>query len=340
MGKLTCRIYPSVSTITHPTIIITGYDRINANTVVRIQLANLKTLPAGVTDYCKLGVSYTYFSYGGVKGYIYEPVSFVVGPTTAPHSPKAITYTISEVGTNFVGELSNYTLSGTLGSGFSPITTNDYFVVQFPPYVFEGRFNLNTRALCSLGATNACRVFGLASQIYIQPATTVSAASFSFTIRNLLNAAFEQQYVAQNITLFTVVGHKRNALGVATFTKFTRASRNTSAIITSVDSIYGGDSGINYYFSFQLNSYLPESGKVSIFFPSVFLSLFTVNSRCFLRPDSQSLVGPQAYCQIINTHQLVIVPNGALLSSRQPYYLTVTNITNPNMDLSGHRFRI
>jgi hypothetical protein len=95
MGKLTCRIYPSVSTITYPTIIITGYDRIYANTVVRIQLANLKTLPAGITDYCRLGVSYTYFNYGGVKGYIYEPVSFVIGPTTAPNTPKTITYTIS-----------------------------------------------------------------------------------------------------------------------------------------------------------------------------------------------------------------------------------------------------
>lgn len=195
MGKLTCRIYPSVSTITYPTIIVTGYDRIYANTLVRIQFANLKTLAAGITDYCTLGVSYTYYNYGGVKGYIYEPVSFVVGPTTAPNTPNTITYTISEVSTNYVGELSNYTLAGSISTGFSPITTNDYFVVQFPPYVFEGRFNLNTQALCSLGASNTCRVFGLANQIYIQPSSTVTAAAFSFTINNLLNAAYELQYV-------------------------------------------------------------------------------------------------------------------------------------------------
>lgn len=71
MGQLTCKIYPSVSTITYPTIIVTGYDRIYAGTTVRIQFANLKTLPTNVTDYCKLGVSLTYFNYGGVKGYIY-----------------------------------------------------------------------------------------------------------------------------------------------------------------------------------------------------------------------------------------------------------------------------
>lgn len=142
------------------------------------------------------------------------------------------------------------------------------------------------------------------------------------------------------MTLFTVVGNKVNALGSASFLKFTQASLNASAIITSIDSIYGGDSGINYYFSFQLNSYLPESGKVSIFFPSIFISLFTVNSQCYLRADSQQLVGSQAYCQIIDTHQLVIVPNGVLLSTSQPYYVTVTNITNPNMDLSVYKFRL
>jgi hypothetical protein len=95
MKKITCKIYPSVSTITYPTIIVTGYDRIYAGTVIRIQFANLKTLPATITDYCTLGVSYSYYAYGGVKGYIYQPVSFVVGPTTAQNTLKAITYTIS-----------------------------------------------------------------------------------------------------------------------------------------------------------------------------------------------------------------------------------------------------
>ena len=213
-------------------------------------------------------------------------------------------------------------------------------MVQFPAFIFEGRFNLNAQALCSLATSNKCNVFGLAAQIYIQPSSTVSTAAFSFTIQNLLNAAFAQEYVVQQITLFTLVSNKVNALGYASFTKFTQASLNTSSIITSVDSIYGGDSGINYYFSFQLNSYLPESGKISIVFPSIYLSLFTVSSSCYLRSDSQQAIGSQAYCQIINNYQLVIVPNGVLLSSTLPYYLIVTNITNPNVDLSTYKFKI
>ena len=56
--------------------------------------------------------------------------------------------------------------------------------------------------------------------------------------------------------------------------------------------------------------------------------------------DSQALAGTQAYCQIINTYQLVIVPNGVLFSTSQPYYVTVTNITNPNLDLSSYKFKI
>lgn len=136
------------------------------------------------------------------------------------------------------------------------------------------------------------------------------------------------------------MSNKVNALGTASFTKFTQASLNNSALITSIDSIYGGDSGINYYFSFQLNSYLPESGKISIIFPSIYLSLFTVTSSCYLRSDSQQAIGNQAYCQIINNYQLVIVPNGVLLSSTIPYYLIVTNITNPNVDLSTYKFKI
>lgn len=95
MGSITCRIYPSVSTVTYPTIIVTGYDRITAGTTVRIRFANLKSLPANITDYMTLGVSLTYYYYGGVKGYIYQPVSFVVGPTTAPITPIAITYTVT-----------------------------------------------------------------------------------------------------------------------------------------------------------------------------------------------------------------------------------------------------
>lgn len=272
-----------MSTITFPTIIVTGYDRIAAGSTVRIQFADLKSLPVSVTDYCKLGVSLTYFYYGGVKGYIYEPVSFVVGPPTAKTTPKAITFTVAETGSNIVGELTDYAFSGSIASGFAPVTPSDYVVIQFPKYTFEGRFHLNAQALCSLAASSKCQVFGLASQIYIQPSTTISASAFSFTVTKLLNAAYSMAYINTTVTIFTVVSRKINAWGTSTFLDFTQTSKNVSAVTTSIGSIYGGDSGINYHFELQLNSYLPEQGKISIFFPSIYTSLFTTNSQCYLK---------------------------------------------------------
>lgn len=83
---------------------MSGYDRILANTDnVIIRIAKLKTLPAGKSDYIKIGVSLTYYDYGGVKGYVYEPTGFVVGGTTALAAPVSITLSVTESSTNFVG---------------------------------------------------------------------------------------------------------------------------------------------------------------------------------------------------------------------------------------------
>jgi hypothetical protein len=77
-----------------------------------------------------------------------------------------------------------------------------------------------------------------------------------------------------------------------------------------------------------------------VYFPSIYTSLFTLYSTCFLRSDSQALIGSQAYCSIINSNELVIVPNGVLLSKSQSYYFTVTNLTNPNVNLNNYLFTI
>ena len=187
-------------------------------------------------------------------------------------------------------------------------------MVQFPKYSFEGRFSINSQALCSLAPSNKCSVFGLAAQIYIQPSSTISATSFTFTIQKIINAAFSISYVNQTVTIFTVVGQKVDASGTGNFLKLTQTSSNVTARIINIGSIYGGDSGINYQIGFQLNSYLPEDGKISIFFPKIFTSLFSTSSTCYLTSTSQTHAGARTYCQIINYHQLVIVPNGILLS--------------------------
>ena len=183
-------------------------------------------------------------------------------------------------------------------------------------------------------------MFGLANQIYIQPSSTISSTSVSFTIQKLLNAAYQLEYVNQEVVVFTLVDNKVNANGSATFLKFTQPSPNITGIILNIGSVYGGDAGIEYPFEFELNSYLPENGKVSVTFPDVYISLFDVQASCALTTASQELMGSQAYCQIINSHQLVIVPNGVLLQQKQRYGFVVSSITNPNLDASAHKFTI
>ena len=103
-GKLTCKIYPSVSTITYPIIVVTGFDRVYSGTDVVFRIAGLKTLSAGVEDYIKIGVSLMYYDYGGVKGYLYEHTGVVVGLTTPAATPIDISVAVSESSTNFVGD--------------------------------------------------------------------------------------------------------------------------------------------------------------------------------------------------------------------------------------------
>jgi hypothetical protein len=42
-----------------------------------------------------MGVSLTYYDYGKVKGYVYEPTGIVVGNTTAATNPVGITLSLS-----------------------------------------------------------------------------------------------------------------------------------------------------------------------------------------------------------------------------------------------------
>lgn len=89
-------------------------------------VAGLKSLPNAITDYIKIGVSYTYYDYGNVKGYLYEPTGKVVGPVTVKNAAKTIGVTIAETSSNIVGELVSYSFSCTFTAGYAPITANDY----------------------------------------------------------------------------------------------------------------------------------------------------------------------------------------------------------------------
>lgn len=213
---------------------------------------------------------------------MYEPTSVVVGPPTATLSPYTITFTVTENSTNTVGELADYTFTGTIAAGFSSVTVDDYIAVQFPKDSFERNFSINSEAICTLAANEVCFSFGKASIIYFQPALTMSSTALNFQLKNIIQAAYEFDYVTKPFVVSTVINNKVNAMGTANMIKFAKFCKNISAIITSIDSSYGGDSQINYYFEFQLNHQLPTDGVVSITFPSVYPTLLYLSSTCSL----------------------------------------------------------
>lgn len=339
MDRLVCKLYPSTSSITYPTVRVTGYDRIANASTVRLRLAGLKTLPVGITDYIKVGVELVYFNYGGVTGNLYEPTSVVVGPPTTPIVPYAMTFTVSENSSNIVGELANYNFTGSIGAGFSPVTTTDYFAVSFPTDAFERNFSINSAALCSLASGNTCYSFGKASIIYFSPSATFNTASFTFLLSNITQAAYLFDYRNVTFTLMTIVNNKVNAKGTTNITKVARVSKNASAIVTSTSSSYGGDTGINYTIQFQLNHNMPTDGVVTITMPQDYPSLYSLSSQCVLSLGVFS-TSTLPYCTIGNDHQVNIYPNGTSLTPTTTYGLTITNITNPDKFLNGNQFTI
>ena len=148
--------------------------------------------------------------------------------------------------------------------------------------MFEGYFSQNLQALCSLATNSKCYSFGLSNIIYFQPSSDISASALNFNLNRIINSAYSFEYVDTEFKVFTLIDNKVNAVGSASITKFSKPSRNISAIVTKIDSLYGGDAGINYYFEFKLNSDLPREGLLSIQFPQIYKSLFDLNSKCIL----------------------------------------------------------
>ena len=141
---------------------------------------------------------------------------------------------------------------------------------------------MNQKALCSLAASSQCFSFGLSRIIYFRPASPISSSALNFNLNNIINSAYSFEYVSTSFKVFALVGDKVNAVGTASITKFSKPSKNVSAIVNKIDSLYGGDSGINYYFEFKLNADLPKYGLISVEFPTIFNSLFKLDCSCTL----------------------------------------------------------
>lgn len=91
---------------------------------------------------------------------------------------------------------------------------------------------------------------------------------------------------------------------------------------------------------FKLGTYLPEYGKISVTFPSVYSSLFDLSVSCSLSNDTLKLIGDSAYCQIVSLNQMIISPNGVLMDKDTTYTVIISNLTNPNANITSNKFTI
>lgn len=101
---------------------------------------------------------------------------------------------------------------------------------------------MNTEALCSLAASSMCYSFGLSHIIYFQPSAPITMSSLNFNLNNIINTAYSYEYKDISFRVFTLIDGKVNAEGTIMLEKFSKPSKNVSALITRVDSRYGGDS--------------------------------------------------------------------------------------------------
>jgi hypothetical protein len=51
-------------------------------------------------------------------------------------------------------------------------------------------------------------------------------------------------------------------------------------------------------------------------------------------------LGQGPFCEVVNSYQIVISANGILFDSSQTYQIIVSNLTNPNMNISNLNFLI
>lgn len=124
-----------------PAIIVTGYDEIKAGTAVSILVTSIKNLPIGKQMTIKIGVQLIYKKYGGVSAFYYEPTAFVPpAPSAFSAINSAQLHTVTYVGSTQVLGLTNYTF--TFSAGAQPITSSDYFALEFPKDFFN-RFTVS-----------------------------------------------------------------------------------------------------------------------------------------------------------------------------------------------------
>lgn len=316
-GRLTCIIDLGTSPEDLPTIIVSGYDKIPAQTAIKILVTNIKTLPSTRTADIKIGVELIYKELGE-SAFIYEPT-----PPELPDNTNAA-YTgalssdpmvITVDGDETVLGKTSYTF--TVTSGASGIDTVGYLALQFPEDFFE-KYSDFSGVTCSEGTTpNPCTVyiFGVSNMIYIQFSVAIAASTeFTFTIHDLINPAYSF-YDIVKITGFSQVGallaRIQETLYEFTLNREILPCNHFTEATSVADSYIGGQNDVTFQIDFITGHKIPEDGAISVTFPESYdINLLNLGASCEPYNFDYSYSESEPYCKIGSAKRIDLYLNG------------------------------
>lgn len=342
--KLTCRLRVGTSTADPPQIIVEGYDEIPYGTVVQLLVAKLKTLPAGQTAKIYIGVQYTYKAYGGFSAMYYEPnQETTISAQLAPLVYATVTgNTLTVSGSNKVLGTSTYNFQVVALS--VPVTTADYFVLEFPPGILSDSIDYSAvqcQVVVGSDPAQSCQqilFFSLARLIYVRPAGNVAASSaVQLVLSGVPNPPYQQsaQYA---ISLRTFTARQYSSLYLFSMTKVYESCTSFARAYTLYDTNIGGQNNVTLFLYFRLGHTVPATGAVVLRFPASYNdNLYQLNASCEL---ATAAAFRGLYCKIGEKGQVNLVLNGDSLDPATTYLLRVYNLNTPNADTSTMSFQI
>ena len=131
--RLSCNLKIGTNSEDLPEIQIFDYDDIAANAVVTLYIANLQTLPLGLTATISLAARLYYRTKYGIV-YLYKPIDYLPVANTVFNAIGAVAGSVTTTGAFTVLSTNDYAFTFTLTT---TIGISDYFAIKFPLDMFD-----------------------------------------------------------------------------------------------------------------------------------------------------------------------------------------------------------
>jgi len=324
IGKLTCTMYYG-DDIDPTTIIIEGYDPIEANTLVQIYIDHIATLQVASTSSIGFSIRSNYsgeselYTYYGANNY--QPVN---DPTAYTGNGATGFDAIVRSGSLILREKSNWQFDITLTSALT--ANQDWIVIEFPDFVYERDSDYSGVTVAITGIASESYIMNLKNTIYIYPTAAVGAGARTITITDLPNPTYSLNSNL-DFSAFTVVNDKTVDVFEQTETVATTACDFFSDIEITYPKKYIRMNENEFTFTFTINHIVPEEGSVAIIFDDTAFNLRPSSPTCELLtgfPES-------ATCdtELFQEQMVRIKLNGEGISSGTEVSIKIDNVNNP-----------